>query len=98
MRLMYRLVLYRIAPTTHLVFANVMALAAANAHGRRGFGAHRVHSLEPRMVVLLPGALIFVVAGDDNLGATGEWVSDWHDGGQIVGMTSMRVLTDSLSR
>lgn len=65
------------APTTHLVFAIVMALAAANAQRRRGFGAHRVDSLEARMVVFRQRAIILVV-GNHNLGAAGEWVSDRH--------------------
>lgn len=74
---MYPLALRRSAPTTHFVFAIVVALAAANAQRRGGLGAHRVDSLEAGIIVFLSGALIFVV-GNHNLGAAREWVSDRH--------------------
>ena len=63
--------------TTHLVFAGIMALVAANAQRRRCLGSDCIHALKARLLVLL-GARILVIVGACRARAAGKGIADRH--------------------
>lgn len=70
--------------TTHLVFAIVLALGAADAEGGRGLGADGIDALESRRgdavgvaVDVVGGMEVFVVGGDGARAAR-EGIADGH--------------------